>query len=151
MWLALRTGFDSCPDAKGCCKVFRRQDIKPTTAAQNACKAECNSTSKRQISRRRQSRVCGQHPICRPYEMNDKMEAFFIRSQDYDSYHATAAMFHAALVVAAGNQLLIETYNRIKVRFRRYQAALSKIPELPPQSVAEHKGILDAMEPAILN
>jgi hypothetical protein len=26
MWLALRAGFDTCPNAKGCCKVFRRQD-----------------------------------------------------------------------------------------------------------------------------
>lgn len=77
--------------------------------------------------------------------MNEQMEGF-VKSQDYESYHRLAAGFHAALVAAARNQLLIETYDRIKVRFRRYQAALSKIPELPQHSVIEHKEILEAME-----
>jgi DNA-binding GntR family transcriptional regulator len=76
--------------------------------------------------------------------LNDTMEGF-VRAGDYDSYHGIAATFHAELVAAAGNALLIETYDRVKVRFRRYQAALSKIPELPPRSVAEHTAILDAM------
>jgi DNA-binding GntR family transcriptional regulator len=77
-------------------------------------------------------------------QMNETMEGF-VQLQDYDSYHGVAASFHAALVAAAGNHLLIETYDRVKIRFRRYQAVLSKIPELPPQSVAEHYAILDAM------
>lgn len=77
--------------------------------------------------------------------MNGQMENF-VKSQDYESYHRLAAGFHAALVAAARNQLLIETYDRIKVRFRRYQAVLSKIPELPQRSIIEHKEILDAIE-----
>ena len=77
-------------------------------------------------------------------EMNKTMQKF-VRAQDYDSYHGIAASFHAALVAAAGNALLAETYDRVKVRFRRYQAILSRIPELPLRSVAEHTALLDAM------
>lgn len=71
--------------------------------------------------------------------------ARFVAASDYDSYHGVAASFHSDLVAVVGNALLVETYDRVKIRFRRYQAALSRIPELPPRSVAEHTAILDAM------
>jgi DNA-binding GntR family transcriptional regulator len=76
--------------------------------------------------------------------LNDTMAAF-VRAQDYESYHGIAASFHAELVASAGNALLVETYDRVKIRFRRYQAVLSRIPELPPRSVVEHTDILDAV------
>ena len=77
-------------------------------------------------------------------DANETM-ARHVRSMDYESYHKVAASFHADLVAVSGNALLVETYDRIKVRFRRYQSVMSKIPELPPRSVAEHTAIIDAM------
>lgn len=69
-----------------------------------------------------------------------------IQAEDYERYYALAAEFHDSLVAAAQNGLLVETYNRVKIRFRRYQAVLANIPHLPPRSVAEHTRILAAME-----
>ncbi len=63
-----------------------------------------------------------------------------------DEYHRLAARFHSGLVAAGGNQLLAQMYDRVKVRFRRYQAAMALIPNLPTQSLAEHAGILECLE-----
>lgn len=76
--------------------------------------------------------------------MNGAMERF-IDAGDAEAYFRMAAEFHDALVAAAGNRLLTESYDRVKVRFRRYQVALSHMPELPPRSVGEHRDILDAV------
>ncbi len=78
-------------------------------------------------------------------QMNADMERS-IETGDFDTYFAVATRFHDAIVAAAGNELLSEAYNRVKIRFRRYQTILSNIPHLPPRSVAEHKQILAAME-----
>lgn len=69
-----------------------------------------------------------------------------VEAKDLENYYALAARFHHAMINAAGNKLLTEAYDRIKVRFRRYQAVLSNIPDLPPRSVAEHARILDALQ-----
>lgn len=78
------------------------------------------------------------------HRLNDEMEDC-IRAGDAAAYLGKAAAFHDALLAAAGNRLLIESYDRVKVRFRRYQVALSTMPELPPRSVGEHRDILDAI------
>jgi len=61
-------------------------------------------------------------------------------------YHALAGHFHTELVRAAGNAVLCETYARLQVRLRRYQAAMAQVPELPAQSILEHAAMLDAVE-----
>ncbi len=65
---------------------------------------------------------------------------------ELDAYHALAARFHSGLVAASGNGLLAETYRRIQNRFRRYQAAMARIPDLPTKSLEEHGRILEAIE-----
>jgi DNA-binding GntR family transcriptional regulator len=69
-----------------------------------------------------------------------------VAADELDHYHALAAKFHSGLVAAGGNKLLSETYDRVTIRFRRYQAAMARIPELPEKSLEEHAGILDAVE-----
>lgn len=63
-----------------------------------------------------------------------------------DEYHSLAARFHSGLVAASGNKLLSETYDRVKIRFRRYQAAMARVPNLPTKSLEEHTGILEGIE-----
>ena len=65
---------------------------------------------------------------------------------DWDAYHALASRFHSGLVQAGGNTLLAETYERLRVRLRRYQAAMAQVPDLPSRSILEHEAILDAVE-----
>ena len=64
---------------------------------------------------------------------------------ELDAYHALAALFHRGLVRAAGNALLTETYERLRVRLRRYQAEMALIPDLPARSIEDHERILDAV------
>lgn len=77
--------------------------------------------------------------------MNAEMKTH-AAARETEAYYALAARFHDAMVEAAGNGLLTETYGRIKVRFRRYQAVLSGIVELPARSVVEHAAILEAVQ-----
>jgi DNA-binding GntR family transcriptional regulator len=65
---------------------------------------------------------------------------------ELEAYHALAGHFHGDLVRAAGNAVLTETYGRLQVRFRRYQAAMARVPDLPAQSIVDHTAILDAVE-----
>ena len=64
---------------------------------------------------------------------------------ELDAYHPLAARFHGTLVEAGGNGLLLESYDRLRVRLRRYQAAMAHIPELPERSTRDHDGILEAV------
>lgn len=65
---------------------------------------------------------------------------------ELEAYHNCASCFHACLVQAGGNALLAESYERLRVRLRRYQAAMAQIPDLPSLSIIEHQGILEAVE-----
>lgn len=65
---------------------------------------------------------------------------------ELDAYHALASRFHLGLVQAGGNALLSKSYEQLHVRLRRYQAAMSRIPKLPEQSIIEHENILDAIQ-----
>lgn len=69
-----------------------------------------------------------------------------VATGNLDEYHRLAARFHSGLVATSGNQLLAQMYDRVKVRFRRYQAAMAFVPDLPAQSLAEHAGILECVE-----
>jgi DNA-binding GntR family transcriptional regulator len=61
------------------------------------------------------------------------------------AYYSLAASFHDLLLQASGNQVLIKLYNQIKTQFRRYQAAMARIPQLPARSNREHEVIVAAI------
>jgi DNA-binding GntR family transcriptional regulator len=64
---------------------------------------------------------------------------------DMGAYGRLAAEFHEALVAAGDNAILAAMYAQIRTRLRRYQAAMSRVPELPQTSIAEHDAILAAI------
>lgn len=68
-----------------------------------------------------------------------------VAAGDTTTYQRLAAAFHERFVEAAGNALLAATYAQIRQRLRRYQAAMSRVPQLPSTSIAEHAAILDAI------
>ncbi|MCP3417944.1 GntR family transcriptional regulator [Bradyrhizobium brasilense] len=62
------------------------------------------------------------------------------------TYYALAGEFHRALVEAGGNAVMLKLYDQIRGQLRRYQAAMSALPELPKRSNLEHARILQAIE-----
>jgi DNA-binding GntR family transcriptional regulator len=64
---------------------------------------------------------------------------------DTAGYGRLAAEFHEALVAGGDNAILAGMYAQIRARLRRYQAAMSRVPELPQTSIAEHDAILAAI------
>lgn len=65
-----------------------------------------------------------------------------VEQGDMTGYRRLAADFHEALVAAGDNAILAGMYAQIRARLRRYQAAMSRVPELPQTSIAEHDAIL---------
>jgi DNA-binding GntR family transcriptional regulator len=68
------------------------------------------------------------------------------RARDLGRWYATGLEFHNALIAAAHNRVLSQIYDQLKSQFRRYQAAIARLPALPRDSVAEHRAILSAIE-----
>jgi DNA-binding GntR family transcriptional regulator len=65
---------------------------------------------------------------------------------DLAGWYAAGLEFHNVLIEAAGNAVLLNLYDQVKAQFRRYQAAMARLPALPTVSLAEHADILDAIE-----
>jgi DNA-binding GntR family transcriptional regulator len=65
--------------------------------------------------------------------------------EDIAQFSRAGRSFHDVLVDASGNSVMAELYERTKVKFRRYQALMAALPELPRRSVKEHQEILDAI------
>jgi len=65
-----------------------------------------------------------------------------VESGDLDRYYRLVASFHDALVAGSGNRMLSRMYGLIRMRLRRYQMAMTAIPDSPAQSIAEHGRIL---------
>jgi DNA-binding GntR family transcriptional regulator len=65
---------------------------------------------------------------------------------DITTYYALANDFHTGLIAASGNAVLVRIYEQIRRQLRRYQAAMSRMPELPRRSIAEHAKILKAID-----
>jgi DNA-binding GntR family transcriptional regulator len=65
---------------------------------------------------------------------------------DITTYYALANDFHTGLIAASGNAVLFRMYEQIRRQLRRYQAAMSRMPELPRRSIAEHARILKAID-----
>ena len=68
-----------------------------------------------------------------------------VSEDDMAGYGRLAAEFHAALVAAGDNAILAGMYAQIRIRLSRYQAAMSRVPQLPQTSIAEHEAILTAI------
>ena len=49
------------------------------------------------------------------------------------------------LVGGCGNSILVRQYDQIKRQLRRYQAAMSRLPESAEQSIVEHVAIVKAI------
>jgi len=65
-----------------------------------------------------------------------------VGDEDISSYYRLAAEFHSALVAGANNTVLTNQYDQIKCKLSRYQAALSRLPDSPKKSIAEHSKIV---------
>jgi DNA-binding GntR family transcriptional regulator len=65
-----------------------------------------------------------------------------IASGDVSTYYGLASEFHETLVSGANNFVLAHQYEQIKGKLNRYQAALSRLPESPKKSLAEHSKIV---------
>lgn len=68
------------------------------------------------------------------------------RDNDLSGFYVAGLEFHNVLVAATGNAMLVQLYDQIKRQFRRYQATLPRVPDLPNNSIEEHRSILDAIE-----
>lgn len=64
---------------------------------------------------------------------------------DITRYYALANDFHTGLIAASRNAVLLRMYEQIRRQLRRYQAAMSRMPELPRRSIREHAKILKAI------
>jgi DNA-binding GntR family transcriptional regulator len=69
-----------------------------------------------------------------------------VASDDLTTYYALAGDYHRLLVEAGGNSVMLRLYDQIRGQLRRYQAAMSALPELPKRSNIEHARILQAIE-----
>ncbi|MFT4510625.1 GntR family transcriptional regulator [Caballeronia sp. 15711] len=75
------------------------------------------------------------------------MESSFQR-KDLAAFYAAGLEFHNVLIVSAGNDMLARMYDQAKQQFRRYQAAMPRLPHLQEDSIEEHRRILKAIERA---
>lgn len=66
--------------------------------------------------------------------------------RDLSGFYVAGIEFHSVLMSAAGNATLKRIYDENKRQFRRYQATMPRLPDLPRESIAEHQQILDAVE-----
>jgi DNA-binding GntR family transcriptional regulator len=88
----------------------------------------------------------------RPRQANSPMRKAFelmraaISANDLTAYYSSAADFHRELVAAGGNKIMIRLYEQIRHQLSPYQAAMSRLPELPSRSNLEHAQILRAIE-----
>lgn len=66
--------------------------------------------------------------------------------QDLREYSRQGLAFHDQLVRLSKNATLIEIYDGVKLRFRRYQFLFAALPNLPRSSAAEHEIIFCAIQ-----
>ena len=85
--------------------------------------------------------------IARLRKLVAQMEETF-RARDLAGFYVAGLDFHNVLVEAAGNDVLSRMYDQIKRQFRRYQAAMPRLPHLQQDSIEEHRQILEAVERA---
>jgi DNA-binding GntR family transcriptional regulator len=65
--------------------------------------------------------------------------------RDLPTFSTLGLAFHDELVRLSKNDTLVEIYDGVKLRFRRYQFLLVALPDVPRSSAAEHEEILAAL------
>jgi len=68
-----------------------------------------------------------------------------VEAHDLRGFRTNGLAFHDELLRLSGNATLIEIYDRVKLKFRRYQMLLVNLPDLPNASAREHEAILEAL------
>jgi DNA-binding GntR family transcriptional regulator len=86
-------------------------------------------------------------PIATIAKMRRLVEAMrsSLLQENLAAFAKAGKSFHEVMVDASGNNSVAELYERTKAKFRRYQALMVALPELPRRSVNEHQAILDAI------
>ena len=82
--------------------------------------------------------------VARLERIIDGMKAS-VSGQRLENYYSLAGEFHEVLVEGCGNSILVRQYDQIKRQLRRYQAAMSRLPDSAEQSIVEHGAIVRAI------
>ena len=85
---------------------------------------------------------CGHNAISE--RIIDAMKAS-VSANQLENYYSLAGEFHEVLVGGCGNSILVRQYDQIKRQLRRYQAAMSGLPESAEKSIVEHGAIVKAI------
>jgi DNA-binding GntR family transcriptional regulator len=68
-----------------------------------------------------------------------------VKTKNLDDFRVAGLAFHDELVRLSKNATLVEIYDGVKLKFRRYQLLLASLPDLPKSSAFEHENILRAL------
>jgi DNA-binding GntR family transcriptional regulator len=68
-----------------------------------------------------------------------------VKTKNLRDFRVAGLAFHDELVRLSKNTTLIEIYDGVKLKFRRYQLLLASLPDLPKSSALEHENILTAL------
>ena len=90
------------------------------------------------------ARVATEGDLHRLWKLVAAMQVAAAR-HDLRTFRAKGFEFHDELVHASASETLVQIYDGIKLRFRRYQLLLASLPNLPESSAAEHEEILAAL------
>ena len=82
--------------------------------------------------------------VARLERIIDAMKAS-VSANQLENYYSLAGEFHEVLVGGCGNSILVRQYDQIKRQLRRYQAAMSGLPESAEKSIVEHGAIVKAI------
>ena len=82
--------------------------------------------------------------LTRMQELVDAMRAAASRG-DLPTFSGSGLAFHDELVRLSKNETMIQIYDGVKLRFRRYQFLLAALPDVPQSSTVAHQEILSAI------
>ena len=68
------------------------------------------------------------------------------KRRDLSAYYASNRGIHEAIVVATGNPVLLELYAQVNARIRRVRFASPMTEDIWNRAVAEHEGMLNALQ-----
>lgn len=77
--------------------------------------------------------------------LHDEMLAHY-DAGDLGAYFAVNQQIHETLVAASRNQVLIDTYQSLSERVRRFRFSAEMTPEVWAEVVADHERIIDALK-----
>jgi DNA-binding GntR family transcriptional regulator len=90
------------------------------------------------------ARLTGETDLIRMQELVDAMKTAAGRG-DFRTFSSSGLTFHDELVRLSKNETMIQIYEGVKLRFRRYQFLLAALPDVPQSSTVSHQKILSAI------